>query len=40
VKRIGLKAGCVVGFDGTQHVLWRDGEVVFAGSGIEFGGRG
>ncbi|KAE9644651.1 amidohydrolase family protein [Pseudomonas sp. PB106] len=40
MKRIGLRASCVVGFDGTQHVLWRDGEVVFAGSRIEFVGRG
>ncbi|MBC3269905.1 MULTISPECIES: amidohydrolase family protein [Pseudomonas] len=40
MKRIGLKASCVVGFDGTQHVLWRDGEVVFEGSRIEFVGRG
>ncbi len=40
MKRIGLKASCVVGFDGTQHVLWRDGEVVFSGSRIEFVGRG
>jgi cytosine/adenosine deaminase-related metal-dependent hydrolase len=40
VKRIGLKASCVVGFDGAQHVLWRDGEVVFSGSRIEFVGRG
>ncbi|WP_159814794.1 amidohydrolase family protein [Pseudomonas sp. 18058] len=40
MKRIGLKASCVVGFDGAQHVLWRDGEVVFSGSRIEFVGRG
>ena len=40
MKRIGLRASCVVGFDGTQHVLWRDGEVVFEGSRIEFVGRG
>lgn len=38
--RIGLKASCVVGFDGAQHVLWRDGEVVFEGSRILFVGRG
>ena len=37
---IGLKAACVVGFDGKQHVLWRDGEVVFEGSRILFVGRG
>jgi cytosine/adenosine deaminase-related metal-dependent hydrolase len=30
----------VVGFDGHQHVLWRDGEVVFEGSRILFVGRG
>ncbi len=40
MKRIGLRASCVVGFDGAQHVLWRDGEVVFNGSCIEFVGRG
>ena len=39
MKCIGLKASCVVGFDGTQHVLWRDGEVVFEGSRIVFVGR-
>ncbi|RJG11046.1 N-ethylammeline chlorohydrolase [Pseudomonas cavernicola] len=38
--RIGLKASCVVGFDGRQHVLWRDGEVVFEGARILFVGRG
>nr|WP_225927233.1 amidohydrolase family protein [Pseudomonas ekonensis] len=37
---MGLKAACVVGFDGTRHVLWRDGEVVFEGSRIVFVGRG
>ena len=36
---IGLKASCVVGFDGHQHVLWRDGQVVFEGSRILFVGR-
>lgn len=36
---IGLKASCVVGFDGRQHVLWRDGQVVFEGSRILFVGR-
>ena len=40
MKRIGLRASCVVGFDGTRHVLWRDGEVVFEGARIEFVGRG
>ena len=35
-----MKASCVVGFDGTRHVLWRDGEVVFEGSRIVFVGRG
>jgi cytosine/adenosine deaminase-related metal-dependent hydrolase len=39
VKRIALKASCVVGFDGAQHVLWRNGEVVFEGSRILFVGR-
>ncbi len=34
-----LKASCVVGFDGTSHVFWRDGEVVFSGDRIEFVGR-
>ncbi|VVN65118.1 amidohydrolase family protein [Pseudomonas fluorescens] len=37
--RIGLKASCVVGFDGQRHVLWRNGEVVFEGSRIVFVGR-
>ncbi len=40
VKTVALKGSCVVGFDGTQHVLWRDGEVVFEGSRIVFVGRG
>jgi cytosine/adenosine deaminase-related metal-dependent hydrolase len=35
-----LKAACVVGFDGRSHVFWRDGEVVFSGTQIEFVGRG
>nr|WP_178117815.1 amidohydrolase family protein [Pseudomonas sp. R5(2019)] len=35
-----MKASCVVGFDGRQHVLWRDGEVVFEASKIVFVGRG
>ncbi|MDT4820865.1 5'-deoxyadenosine deaminase [compost metagenome] len=38
--RIGLKASCVVGFDGTRHLLWRDGEVVIEGSRVLFVGRG
>ncbi len=38
--RTRLKAACVLGFDGASHVLWRDGEVVFAGDRIEFVGRG
>lgn len=38
--RIGLKASCVVGFNGQQHELWRDGEVVFEGAHIIFVGRG
>lgn len=38
--RIGLKATCVVGFDGQRHVLWRDGEVVIEGSRVRFVGRG
>ncbi|MBT8769365.1 amidohydrolase family protein [Metapseudomonas boanensis] len=39
-RRIGLKASCVVGFDGSRHVLWRDGEVVIEGARILFVGRG
>ncbi len=38
--RIGLKASCVVGFDGQRHVLWRDGEVVIENSRVLFVGRG
>ncbi len=38
--RLGLKASFVVGFDGTQHVLWRHGEVVFEDGKILFVGRG
>lgn len=34
-----LKAEFVVGFNGTSHELWRDGEVVFSGNTIEFVGR-
>ena len=34
-----LKAAFVVGFDGTAHEVWRDGEVVFSGDTIEFVGR-
>ncbi|WP_328328913.1 amidohydrolase family protein [Pseudomonas guariconensis] len=37
--RTGLKASFVVGFDGQQHVLWRQGEVVFEGGQIIFVGR-
>ena len=35
-----LKAAFVVGFNGTSHELWRNGEVVFSGNNIEFVGRG
>lgn len=38
--RLGLKAAYVIGFDGTQHVLWRHGEVVFEDGRILFVGRG
>jgi len=38
--RTRLKAAFVMGFDGSAHELWRDGEVVFAGDTIEFVGRG
>lgn len=34
-----LKAACIIGFDGTSHVFWRNGEVVFSGDRIEFVGR-
>lgn len=34
-----LKAEFVVGFNGTSHELWRDGEVVFSGDTLEFVGR-
>lgn len=37
--RTRLKAAFVVGFTGTSHELWRDGEVVFSGDTIEFVGR-
>lgn len=37
--RTRLKAEWVLGFDGAAHVLWRDGEVVFADDRIEFVGR-
>lgn len=39
-KRIRLRAAHVIGFDGTGHVLWRNGEVVFEGQRILFVGRG
>ncbi|WP_339462559.1 amidohydrolase family protein [Pseudomonas sp. EA_105y_Pfl2_R69] len=39
-RRTGLKASCVVGFDGRRHVLWRDAEVVIEGERILFVGRG
>ncbi|MFC6668692.1 hypothetical protein [Marinobacterium aestuariivivens] len=35
----GLRTGWVVRFDGRQHVMWRHGEVVFAGDLILFVGR-
>jgi cytosine/adenosine deaminase-related metal-dependent hydrolase len=38
--RTRLKAEYVIGFDGSAHELWRDGEVVFSGNAIEFVGRG
>ncbi|MEO7953804.1 MAG: amidohydrolase family protein [Polaromonas sp.] len=34
-----LKAEFVLGFNGTTHELWRDGEVVFSGGTLEFVGR-
>lgn len=34
-----LKAEFVVGFNGTSHELWRDGEVVFSDDTLEFVGR-
>ncbi|MEO5606875.1 MAG: amidohydrolase family protein [Polaromonas sp.] len=34
-----LKAEFVVGFNGTSHEVWRNGEVVFSGNTIEFVGR-
>ncbi len=34
-----LKAAWVIGFDGRSHVVWRDAQVVFSGSRIEFVGR-
>ena len=37
--RTKLTAEWVVGFDGQEHVLWQDGEVVFTGDRIEFVGR-
>ena len=38
--RTRLKAEYVIGFNGSSHELWRDGEVVFSGDAIEFVGRG
>ncbi len=38
--RTRLKAAHVIGHDGSGHVLWRNGEVVFEGSRILFVGRG
>ncbi len=38
--RTRLKADYVIGFGGSSHELWRDGEVVFSGDAIEFVGRG
>ena len=35
-----LKASYVVGFNGSSHELWKDGEVVFADDKILFVGRG
>ena len=35
----GLSAAYVVGFDGTKHVLWRNGQVVFKGDTIVYVGR-
>ena len=37
--RTRLKAAWVVGFDGRNHQLWRDGEVVFSGDRIEHVGE-
>jgi cytosine/adenosine deaminase-related metal-dependent hydrolase len=39
-KRTRLRARHVIGFDGRGHVLWRNGEVVFADGRILFVGRG
>jgi cytosine/adenosine deaminase-related metal-dependent hydrolase len=36
--RTRLKAAYVVGFDGTRHVIWRDAEIVFSGSTIDYVG--
>ena len=38
--RTRLKASYVVGFNGSSHELWKDGEVVFADDTILFVGRG
>ncbi len=37
--RTRLKADYVIGFDGRGHVIWRQGEVVYAGDRIEFVGQ-
>lgn len=37
--RTKLTAEWVAGFDGQNHVLWPNGEVVFSGDRIEFAGR-
>jgi cytosine/adenosine deaminase-related metal-dependent hydrolase len=39
-KRTRLRAAHVIGFGGTGHVLWRNGEVVFEDGLILFVGRG
>ena len=38
-RRTRLKGSHVIGFDGTSHVIWRNGEVVFEGDSIVFVGR-
>ena len=38
-RRTRLKGSHVIGFDGTSHVIWRNGEVVFEGESIVFVGR-
>lgn len=39
MSRIALRASHVIGFDGKTHVIWRNGEVVFAGNTIIFVGQ-